>query len=467
MPLLAGITSFFDKYVLGYALGTAAGPALEPFTQDLANAGWELNQVMPLDAGDLAEIVAEDVERRSWGESEASLTGVNAERFGALVGAALNAPGIGQLFEAYRRNLIDDAAFTHGLRKARLEPSWDEPLRALKQRLLSLDELANARQQGFISDARQRSEAALQGIDSERADIQFQLSGLPPGVETAQFAANRGLVDRGTFDQIVREGHTKTKYTDLLWALRQPVLSAQLYATLHLKGWISVAEMNTGGALHGYTPEQMNQMYLSMGRPAAPGYMWTAAARGIDGPAGRPVDEAQFQKAIAESDIRPEYGPMLWGIRYTYPPLFQINRLVQSGAIDAATAVEWATKDRLAPEVVAALGRYWQAGGTSGTDTHVAKAQTMLWGTVHRSFLANESDDADAEAAMTAAGVPADAQPAILDLWKHERALVRKQLTPAQVKKRYRETQITRDDAAAELVARGYSLDDANAYLDL
>ena len=49
MALLAGISSFFDKYILGYAIGTAAGPSLEPFVQDLANEAWTVNQVKPVD----------------------------------------------------------------------------------------------------------------------------------------------------------------------------------------------------------------------------------------------------------------------------------------------------------------------------------------------------------------------------------------------------------------------------------
>jgi hypothetical protein len=473
MALFSGIASFFDKYLLSYALGTAAGPSLEPFVQDLANEAWLLNQKYPVEPRDAALIVAEDVKLADWGANEAAQHGVNRERFDALVGETLAAPGVSQLFEAWRRNLIDDAAFQHGLRKAKLETRWDAPLMALKERLLSLDQLANARQQGFIDDARQHSESALQGLDAERADIAFELSGLPLGVETMQGAANRGLADRATFDQAIREGHTKTKYTDLAWALRQPILHATDYRTLHLKGWITEAEMNAGGALSGYTPAQMHLLYLEAGRPAAPGQMWTAAARGIDGPAGHPVDEAQFVKAIAESDIRPEYGPMLWGIRYLYPPLFQLSRLVQGGAIDAATAVDWAKKDRYAPEVVAALEKYWAGGTSSKGDPHVTKAENQLWTRLHTSYLAGEIDAQAAAAALPTAGVAAAAIADVLSTWDEERTLIRKQLTPTQLRKAWQGNIVnpatgaawTQDEAIAALVSRGYSLPDAQTFM--
>src|SRR5205814_2025236 len=140
--------------------------------------------------------------------------------------------------------------------------------------LLTPAELANARQQGFVSPERQRSEAALQGVDGERADIQFETVGLPPGPATAQAAANRGLIDRATFDEMIREGHTKTKYTELEWQLRQPVLTAAEYAGLRLRGWITKAEAEAGGALTGYSPEQMEQLFLNRGRPATTHQVW-------------------------------------------------------------------------------------------------------------------------------------------------------------------------------------------------
>src|SRR5512146_2780458 len=102
MPLLSGITGFVDKYILGYAIGTAAGPSLEPFVQDLANDAWRINQVLPIDPETAAAIVAEDVEQRDWGAGEAAQHGIDGTRFDALLGEALNAPDISTLFELWR-----------------------------------------------------------------------------------------------------------------------------------------------------------------------------------------------------------------------------------------------------------------------------------------------------------------------------------------------------------------------------
>ena len=475
---MALFTRFFGRAVseaAGFAVGEAVAPTLAPAVQELENQAWARAPFKPLEAEIAAAIAAEDVEAYQWAEDEAGNTGIGTERFKALYGEALNAPGLPELFEAWRRDLIDDAAFEHGLRKAKLEPRWDAPLKALKSRLLTLSDLANARQQGFVTPEQQIAESALQGLDATRAEVLFDLSGLPLGVETMQQAVNRGLADEATFAQAVREGHTKTKYTDLAFALRQPVLHATDYAGLYLRGWITEADMNAGGALSGYSPEQMNLLYLNRGRPAAPGQMATAAARGIDGPDGRPMDREQFLKGIKESDIRPEWGDLLWESRFLYPPLFQLTRLVQAGAIDADTAAKWATYDRYPPEVVTALHDYWTQPAAAKADTHLGKAQTQLWTTTHRSYIAGESDDATATAALAAAGVQAATVPQVLTIWQHERELVRKQLTPAQIKKAYNKAEVnpatgvvwTRDEAMAELIQRGYNSNDAASLLDL
>jgi len=459
----------------GFGAGIAIGPALHPVVQEIVNRTWALHPDRPLNAAEAAAIVAEAVELTPWGVTEASQTGVNEERFNALLGEALNAPGLSTLFELWRRNLIPDARFVHGLRKAKLEGLWDGPLEGLKDTLLSSEELAMLQQQGFVSPARANSEGALQGVTEERQQLRFEASGLPPGIETALQMLRRSIITEDVFAQIVREGHTKTKYTDELLALRQPVLSAAEYATLHLKGWISEAEMNDGGALTGYTPDQMHLLYLGRGRPAAPGQLWTAAAREIDGPAGRPLDEPQFIEAIKQSDIRPEYGPLLWAIRYLYPPLFQITRLVQGGAIDAATAVEWAKKDRYAPEVVTALEAFWSKGATGTADPHVTKAENQLWTALHKSYVNGEADDATATDNLTLLGAATAVQPRILELWQAERALIRKQLTPAQIKRAFTKAAVneqtgqpwTRDEAIAALIALGYSPIAAGDFLNL
>lgn len=458
----------------GVAVGGATARSLDPFLQDLTNARWAAHPAVPLDPFLIAEGVASGEIPLKWAEDEAERTGINGDRFGRMVDVADSGPGVAEAFTLWRRGAINEAGFRRAAKRALLEDEWIDALVKIHDTLLSSAELAAMQQQGFVDAARANSEGALQGVTAERQQLRFEAAGLPPGAEVAQAARNRGLVDEATFAQMIREGHTKTKYTDLLDAMRHPVLNASTYATLYLKGWISEAEMDAGGALHGYTHEQMHDLYLAGGRPAAPGQMATAAARGLNGPDGRPMDKEQFLKGIRQSDIRPEWGEMLWDARFLYPPLFQISRLVTAGTIDVDTAADWATKDRYPPEVVAKLREAWSQAPSTKADPHVTKAENALYTTLHRSYVTGESDEKVARDKLTTLDVPATAQATIIKLWNEERELIRRQLSPSQVKKAFQKLVVhpatgepwTRDDALAELLARGYNIDDANAFLD-
>jgi hypothetical protein len=369
----------------GYGIGGAMQEPIRPLLQELANETWATATAAgvgkPLGPELAAEIVAEDVEKHAYGVQQAGEAGYTQAEFDAVLGAVLNAPGLGELFETWRRGLIDDAAFEHGLRKAKLEPRWDAPLKALKLRLLSSDELANAQQQEFISEARANEEAALQGVTAERQQIRFRLAGLPPGVETALQMLRRKIIDVATFRQIVAEGHTKTKYTDDLLALEQVVLGAQTYAGLHLRGWIDESAMVAGGELTGYTQAQMDLLYKEHGRPATGRQVFIGRRRGgeYDGPTTG-IDPA-FIAAIRQSNIRPEWTNLLWAQRFTYPSAFVLRGLTQAGDLTQAETERILLFEGWEPALAAKVSARWAGGvGTEGKELTKAELLTEFEG---------------------------------------------------------------------------------------
>jgi methylmalonyl-CoA mutase cobalamin-binding subunit len=496
--------------IAGYAIGTAAGPALRPGIQDLANEAWQLHPVRPLGATEAAAAVVEGIWLRDRGAQEAEYSGFDGGRFDALRDLIDNPPPLLQLFELWRRDLISDGEFTSGLRKTRIEPEWFDALRALRNELLSSAELAMMQQQGFIDAARANSEAALQGVTAERQQLRFETSGLPPGVETGLAMLRRGIVTPAEFAQIVREGHTKTKYVDEFLALRRPLLSAAEYAGLHLRGWISEAEMNAGGAQHGFTPEDMHRLFLNRGRPISPTQAYTAFFRAAPGPYGGTFARADFDKVIAQSNVRPEYADTLWHNRFSYPSLFQLRGAVQSGGITPARARtimhyqryeeqdigpivgSWlkakgaATRDltqsQLATEFEghriteavyrAELGRLgFDANevealvGLSEAAT-VAKQKDALVTALRSRYLAHKLDEGEVRAALDALGITTAGIEIIVPEWTIVRDAARPTLTASQVRAAYRKGTLSRTEALADLEALGYTAKDANTYLD-
>lgn len=450
---------------VGTAVGAGVGGAIEPVVQDLVNQAWSEHAVKPPSYFMLAEGVAKGRVDPTWARDRAAEQGIGNDAFTRLTRIANIGPGVDYGFELWRRNLIDDAGFARLMAEEAIDDSWLAPLRGLKEQLLTPAQLANARQQEFIGDDRLHSEGSLQGYDAERMNLMYLMAGLPPGVMEGLEMLRRGIIDEARFREIVAEGHTKTKYTDNLLALRTHVISGYEAAGLRLRGWISADESYRLGALDGWAKQEMDLLYLNRGRPAAPGQMYTAAARGIDGPLGRPMDEQQFMMGVQESDIRPEWGPMLWDSRFLYPSLFQLNRLVTGGAIDPVVGAEWATKARYAPEVVTALEASWR-GQTGGTAAKWAgRGQSRLYTVAHNEYVSAGITEAQARTALTEVGVGSAEQDEVIRLWNAERTISRLELTPAEIRREYRKNIISVDEALAELEDRGMTSSDATRYL--
>ncbi len=363
---------FFGKTIseaAAFALGGAMRSPLEPPLAELTNTTWSefvsKGITLPTEPGVAADIAAEDVASEAWAKGQAAQLGYGGDQMDKLIGAARNAPGVGELYQLWRRGLISQATFEHGLRKAKLETLWDKPLEGLHDVLLSSEELAMMQQQGFVDDARANAEGALQGVTGERQQLRFEASGLPPGVAEGLEMLRRGIVDEPTFGQIVREGHTKTKYIPQLLALRDRVLSAATYATLALKGWITTADMHDGGALTGYTPEQMDLLFKEHGRPATTHQIHIGYARGgrYD---GESLDEREtFRRGVFQSDIRPEWEPLLWAQRYSYPAAFVLRALAQAGDLTEEQTKTILLYEGWEPTLAEQVAAKWSSGGST------------------------------------------------------------------------------------------------------
>jgi len=476
------VPNLFSKFLgrtasegAAFAFGVATAPVLHPAVRELENLAWAQYQSRPLDAGAAAAIVAEDVEQAPWGADEASQTGINHSRFNALLGEALNAPGIGELYELWRRGEITDADFAHGLRKAKLEPRWDVPLKALHDVLLSPADLANAVVQGHMEQGAATSEAGLQGVTADRFNVLVENTGLPPGPETLLAWKRRNIISDEEFQTGIKEGHTKVKYIPFYEAATQPLLSAATAVRLYLKGWYTKAQRDALGAEWGYSSQQMEDWFLSEGRPATVHQIHIGYARGakLEGAAN---EEDAILTSVKQSDIRPEYGPILYAQRYTYPSAFVLRALVESGALTAQEGEQALLFSGWEPTFAAKVAASWAGTGTGTTaDTHESKAQTQLWTTTHASYKAYEISAAAASQALAKAGVDAATIPNVLDIWNAERALIRERLSASDLRKAYRKQDEnpatgqawTRADVVSQLLLLGYTDADAEAYLNI
>lgn len=548
---MALLARFFGRTVgegAGVAIGEATAEGVQPALTQLGNTMREHfhhDAIEPQDAAALRarETLSADYPGIDLGRvdpsHEARYSGVRQERFDALTELAREHPSVGELITLRRRRMalggdhgIGQAEFREWLRRTGFSRDVIDALTKLLTTYLSPEDVANAVQQGFVPgddllpppdsgpppytppteqvNIDPSNEAGVSGIDRDRLQVLAELSGNPPGPETLLEMWRRGIITETAVNRGIREGRTKTKWTPAIKALFRPLLNPAVLVNRYLRGWDDLDAYAAKMELHGYDRQQAIDWYESAGRPAAPVQMQTAWARGIDGPDGRPMDREQFLKGIRESDIRPEWGPMLWGIRHNYPTLFQLRGAVQSGGITRQRALTILGYERYEDQDAVALVDSWlRGGGTTKkglTATDLANEYEALWITraqyiaglkelgysdadaaakadaedarrarlarnqliarIRTQYVAHRISLDTATAALNRANVPARVRDSLLPDWTAERELTADALSAAQIKKAWKKVLMTRDEAIARLEFKGYDADDANIYLD-
>lgn len=432
MPSLAGlgrISKFFGQTVSGaaeYAAGEAISKTLDPELQLFTNSAWENNPNRPLEAGDAAEIVAEDVQLLDWGRQEALQTGVNQARFDSLRNAVLNAPGIGELMTLWRRGAITQAQFVHGLRKARLETLWDTGLESLKTARYSPAEIALGVVRSVIKDPGWMveqldtsgsnvqqyepvsidpvAEAEASGFDSERMRGLVGSIGLPMSVVMAANAYFRGILTRGAYNQAVLEGDTRPEWADSILEASRQIPSVVNFVENHLRGYSGETDMNAGAARHGMSPDDAAILFQNAGRPLAIHQITTGLARGatFNPEPGELTDP--YEAASHESDIKPSYYALNIANRYTYPSAFVIRQLAQAGELTEAQTEDTLLKLGWEPGFAKQIAAAWSAGGAAASKEATAADLLTLYD-------GGKATEAETMTALDALGYsPAEAQ---------------------------------------------------------
>ena len=114
------------------------------------------------------------------------------------------------------------------------------------------------------------------------------------------------------------------------------ILTANQYAELELRGFLSREERLAETAKHGMSQRDSDLLYDVLGRAIAVHALVTGEARGgtFDGPIGN--IPAAFLSAMRRSNIRPEFYNLAYANRYNYPSAFVTRALLQGGAISEA-----------------------------------------------------------------------------------------------------------------------------------
>lgn len=485
---LGGLTGGVGAEALAFAVGFAAGRALEPAGVTIAQDAWNAAPVRRLEAEQAAEAVAEGYLTEHAGESEASYTGYDASRFQTLYDLALTAPGFGELVTMLRRGTINDGNFTHGLRKAKIEPMWDDMLKELAVNYIGIGDIATAIVRGAVpspswvpvpppaattnvprfpvTNIDPVALAAKLGYSEDMLRIMVARSGLSMAPVMAAQANFRGILADDDYLLAVAEGDLRAEWAKALKEVSRQILTAGEYAELQLRGFLTADQRRAKTALHGMTDADSDLLYDVLGRAPAVHAITTGLARGgvFNGPTDG-IPEV-YLSSMQRGNVRPEYYPIEYANRYSYPSAFVIRALATGGEWDESTTKQTLLELGWKPELVDATVKAWYGAATPTGGKHIAKAQTQVWNAIHKAYVDDNANDQTATSDLEAAGVGADEIPDVLKLWQVERGIVRRSLNATQIKKAVGQPNKDTAWALERLAELGYTTEDATTFLN-
>jgi hypothetical protein len=482
--------------IVGIGVGTAASVALEPAIEVPKQEAWKRNPNRLLGADIVARLVAQGGVTLDNAREDAIREGLSNDKLDALVYLSQTVPPVAEALTLWRRGLISDALWKHVLVKAGLDGRYVDGLTRLKvSEPLDPAVIANAIQRGIVKDPGflpvspptatgkvppfpassidAVAEAEASGVSRERLFVETAIVGRPLSLQQAASAYFRRIIERPDYDRAVAEGDTRNEWGPAALEQAREILTAHDYAELQLRGYLTRDQRLAGTGQHGMSDADSDLLYDVLGRSIPVHQITTGLARGgvYKGDTSQ-IPEA-YLSSLERGNLRPEYYSLAYANRYSLPSSFFLRALLTSGEISAKDAeglfLEYGWPPKWATKIAESLA----TSASPVADKHVAKAQTSLWSTTHRSYVAQESTDADARERFTLLGIGKPAQDAILKLWSSERALIRKQLSPTQVRKAYTGGVAnpatgrpwTEQEALQALLDRGYARDDATVFL--
>lgn len=495
--------------IVGVGVGEAAGAALDPLVEPAKQDAWNKNQNAILDPGTLAALAAQGGITLGSAQATGNLHGLTPDKMTALYYLAQTVPGLSEALTLYRRQSMVSADFSepfnHALVKAGLDPQYVPAITALVQNILSPEVVANAVQQGHLGDPQNIlptlppeitypagyaqptapdgvaptdvpltqigldavQEAIGSGIEFDRLQVLANLAGLPPGPQELLTMWNRNEITEAAVDAGMREGHIKTKWTGALKRMRWGVLSHIQYVDARVRGWIDNAGMYEGGALSGYTPDQLDLLHKTHGRPISWHQVWIGLQRGgtILDPtadltsASTGIDDTFF-KSLQQSDIQQQWYDLAWAQRYTYPSAFVLRQLRESNAITDAMLRDVLKYIGWEPTFIDAVATAW--GGAVTTTTQ--KKQTLTHLTAE--YLSGALTEAALTTILTGTlGYTADQAAAEIALAEFNAAKSARTKATNSLEKRYVAAKLTEADARTQLANIGYPAGAIDAFI--
>lgn len=325
-------------------------------------------------------------------------------------------PPLQELLLAWRRGIINESDVDRAIKQSPIRFEWIDVVKALQWQPLPVGEAADAVNQGHMSIEDARRIASESGVKAGDFDVIIENAGLPPGVELATEAWNRGLLTEQQFESAFLESRLKNRFVPLYKQLRWRVVPQETVRRLYREKIITRDQAAERLAWNGFGPEDREALLLS-----------------------EETGSSEATKELSKTEILGLYT-------------------------DRAITVADAT------EFLSALG--YGDGEVQWLLTLAEIRQSRKYSDavvtrVRAGYVAHRMDANEASSIMDSLRIPSEQRDELISLWDLERLALTKGLTTAQIQGAMKRQLITPEKAWAKFVEAGYSDDDATILVAL
>jgi hypothetical protein len=418
---------YADLLELSYRL-PSAGELLEEYRRGLitpdrlrwwlARSGYHREAIGPLMSLWSTELSAEILATavmKGWldydrGVELAHRAGTTPEQFKILWQVAGDPPGLMQLLEAYRRDIIDQSRLEHGIRQSRIRNEWIDVVTALRYMPPSPDVCIEGAVKGHLTPAESQAKAERAGLDPGEWEWLFETHGTPPGAMEMIDLWNRGEVGEERVVAALKQGHLANRFIpDVLKLRRRLPALGEVILLMEAGVWDKPRAIRYLRML-GYTPE----------------------------------DAADIAAAGSRAKIRED-----WRIAKDYASAqYELGLVSKAEAAATLETVGYEPDEAAVIIQVAELKRL-----VSQQSAAVDKIRSL--------YVGYKLDAVATRTALLSLRIPAEQVGDIMELWRLEREANVKQLTESQIVSAWKYNIIPAPEAIGKLMEIGYTQEDA------
>jgi hypothetical protein len=370
----------------------------------------------PLTPQDAAQAWARNLVSAEFVHLVCRSAGLTNEDGDVLMGLAGEPPATTDAILAWRRGILTEADVDRAIVQGPIRNEWIPAIKALFEEPLPPTEAASAVTQGHLTRDQGAAKAALSGFSGQDFDVMVDNSGIPPGLEFASEAYNRGLLTDADWEKMFLESRIKNKYIPLMRVMRENLPPAETARIAYRLGVADREWCVNILAGHGFS------------RPNAEIMLNLEDARAREG-----------TKDLTRA---------------------QVVDLYEEGVID-----EDQTVSMLSQLGYDQIEVGWMVTLAQGRT--VKRFVNALTTRVRNAYVSGVMDAEEAATTLEQAGVGASQRDQLLAIWDLEAQALSAQLTPAQIVSAVKKDFLTRGEGKDRLVKRGYTDEDAEILIKL